>query len=314
MLDLLDELLRKILMDGVAGLKAVPIPSAPQPPVIKDQIGFGPPSDQWSKDVKNLHLNALNIYLVDLRENRKLRTNERDRKFDNGMVYADPAPTRLDCHYLISAWSPTDISPLTEPTLDEHHLLYEVEAVLMNAAPFNPSRVYPANSAPLNAWPLRFRDVDLPAVITPTEGFPKLAEFWGTMGPGHRWKPVVYLVVTIPVELLREIAGPMVTTRITEYRQTGKSETAEVWIQIGGQVWDTQVTPPGPPVLVATAWVQLETIAGKMLQTTETDNDGRFTFSNLRSGQYQLHVRAIGKDAITPIEVPSPTGEYDVIL
>jgi hypothetical protein len=34
--------------------------------------------------------------------------NERERRFDNGMVFEDPAPARLDCHYLISAWSPMD--------------------------------------------------------------------------------------------------------------------------------------------------------------------------------------------------------------
>jgi hypothetical protein len=73
-------------------------------------------------------------------------------------------------------------------------------------------------------------------MVLPVEGFPKLAEFWGAMGANHRWKPAVYLVVTIPVVLRTEIAGPMVTTRITEYRQTGKPETAEVWIQIGGHV------------------------------------------------------------------------------
>ena len=33
----------------------------------------------------------------------------------------------------------------------------------------------------------------------------------------------------------------MVTTRITEYRQTGRPETAEVWIQIGGHVLDATI-------------------------------------------------------------------------
>jgi hypothetical protein len=42
-----------------------------------EQMGFRPPDTQWVQEVKNIQLNALNVYLVDLRENRKLRSNER---------------------------------------------------------------------------------------------------------------------------------------------------------------------------------------------------------------------------------------------
>jgi hypothetical protein len=327
MLNLLDELLRKILMDGVNRLTSVPEqipgrpapnpPVPPKPPLVATQIGFGPPDDKWVTDVKTSQLNSLNVYLVDLRENRKLRSNERERSFDNGVAYETPVPMRLDCHYLISAWSPTEyLTPLVEPVLDEHLLLYQSAAALAHAVPFNPSRVYPAGSPPLDPWTqLGLQNVDLPAVVAPAEGFPKLAEFWGTMGQGHRWKPMLYLVVTVPVKLITEVAGYMVTTRITEYRQWGKPETAEVWIQIGGSVLDTShPLANGDPAPITDAWVQLETTKDVKLQTTETDKAGRFTFSNLRPGQYQLHVRAIGKDKRAPIEVPSPTGEYDVRL
>jgi hypothetical protein len=234
------------------------------PPVTEEQVGFRSPDEQWAKDVKSLQLNALNVYLVDLRENRKLRSNERERSADNGVAYDQPAPTRLDCHYLVTAWSPTeDITPQVEPILDEHTLLYEVAAVLIRASALNPSRVYPANSLPLNAWPARFREVDLPIVVAPPEGFLKLAEFWGTMGHNHRWKPAVYLIVTLPVELLREVSGPMVTTRITEYRQTNRPESAEVRIQIGGTVYDKAGS------VLSGAWVGLETLVGELLQTNE---------------------------------------------
>lgn len=309
MLKLLDELLRKLLMEGVAQLRPVPVGS-PQTSVIESQVNFGPPDDKWRAFVSGLdpNRNALNVYLVDLRENRKLRTNEHERRIDSGIVYDNPAPMRIDCHYLISAWSPSEnnLTPSVEPIFDEHILLYQTVAVLTNAMPFIPAKIYPASSTALNAWPQRFQNVDLPATITQPEGFQKLAEFWGAMGMGHRWKPAVYLIVTIPVELTEEVAGPMVTTRITEYRQAGKPETAEVWIQIGGTVFDNTNVP------VANAWVQLETTANEPLQTTETNTKGRFTFSDLRSGQYKLHARAAGKDRVKPVEVPSPTGEYDV--
>src|SRR5262249_26905028 len=237
MLSLLDNLLRQTLMDGVSGLRKVQ-ENQSATPVTESQVGFNPPDNQWRSDVQHLQRNALNVYLVDLRENRRLRSNERVRSIENGIVYEDPAPARMDCHYLITAWSPTEqITPQVAPVLDEHALLYEAAAVLIKNAPLNPSRVYPAGSQALKDWE-PFSNIELPSVIAPVEGFPKLAEFWGAMGVGHRWKPVVYLIVTVPVELLREVAGPMVTTRITEYRQLGRPETAEVWIQIGGHVRD----------------------------------------------------------------------------
>lgn len=313
MLNLLDNLLRKILMD-VGGLKAVR-PSQPPAPVTEYQVCFEPPDEKWHTYVKNLQRNALSVYLVDLRENHKLRSNERTRSIENGIVYEDPAPARMDCHYLISAWSPSEqLTPQVELVLDEHMLLYEAAAVLFRNTPLNPSRVYPAGSGALNAWPERFREVDLPAVVAPVEGFPKLAEFWGTMGQGIRWKPVLYLVVTVPVELMREVSGPMVTTRITEYRQSGKPETAEVWIQIGGHVINAKVNPSIP---VSGAWVQLETLTGERLQTTETNELGRFTFNSVQAGRYQLRTRAVGLGELTPsrkIDIPSPTGEYDLIF
>jgi hypothetical protein len=296
----LDNLLRDLFLGEVPGLND------------PEQVRFEPPDDAWRIWVGNLADNAiaLNLYLVDLRENRKLRSNERMRSVDNGIVSEEPAPTRVDCHYLITAWSPADPAAAVEPPLDEHRLLHDVTAVLLNSAPINPSRVYPTGSVALNAVPELIREADLPTQILPTEGFPKLPEFWGTMGQGHRWKPAIYLIVTLPVALTRHIAGPMVTTRITEYQQTGRPESAEIWIQIGGHVLDATVDPP---LAVADAWVRLETLAGEPLQTETTGDLGRFTFGDLQPGSYRLRARATGRDEIDrDVVVPSGTGEYDL--
>src|SRR5262245_48655344 len=83
----------------------------------EDQVGFQPPDEDWRGHVTNLQHNALNVYLVDLRENRKLRSNERARAVQNGMVSETPAPRRVDCHYLITAWSPAEITLAVEPAL-----------------------------------------------------------------------------------------------------------------------------------------------------------------------------------------------------
>jgi len=294
-------------MNGVPGL--VPASGTVQ----SGQVGFEPPDDVWRNHVVSILRNALNVYLLDLRENRKLRSNERTRNFENGVVMSDPAPARLDCHYLITAWTPGTYSPgLTEPTieptLDEHTLLYQAATLLTQSALMIPSRAYPPNSPPLNKWPERFQDVELPTVLTPVEGFGKLAEFWGTMGIKHAWKPALYLIVTIPIELTKEIDGPMVTTRITEYRHRARPETAETWIEIGGLILAGSLRQPA-----SGAWVQLELPRGNAIKTTTTDAHGRFRFAGLQQATYTLRVRVPGfVEAERSLEIPSPTGEYDV--
>ena len=211
MIPAFDNLLRHLFLSNVGQLTD------------EDQVRFDPPDAEWRKYVSNLTVagqpaNALNIYLVELRENRKLRSNERNRTFENGMAIDRPAPRRVDCHYLISAWSPAATSPAIEPALDEVGLLYEATASLLNAQPLVPAEVYAPNPVPAG-FPAEFAADEIPTTVLPVEGFPKYAEFWGTMGQTHPWKPAVYLVATLPVVLAHEPIGPLVTTRITEYRR-----------------------------------------------------------------------------------------------
>jgi hypothetical protein len=174
-----------------------------------------------------------------------------------------------------------------------------------------PRQVYAPDPLPAG-FPDLIADAELPMTLLPVEGFAKYAEFWGTMGQVHPWKPAVYLVVTLPVALQKELAGPLVTTRITEYRQSGKPETADVLIQIAGTVLDASVNPPRS---VAKAWVRLEKKNGTALQATESDQLGRYTFLSLRAGTYRLRYGAPSfGETVRTVDVPSPTGEYDLQL
>jgi hypothetical protein len=301
MIDYLDNILRHLLLTSVDEIKD------------ESQVQFEPPDDKWRTYVSNLtvsgsHVNALNVYLADVKENRTFRSNERVRDFENGVVTETPAPRRIDCHYLISAWSPAQVTPAVEPSVDEHALIYKTTAALMNAEPFVPRRIYDPNPLPLG-FPDVIADAELPSIILPPEGFPKLAEFWGATKTVH-WKPTVYFIVTLPVVLQTDIAGPMVTTRITEYRANGSPQTAETWIQIGGTVLTGKPEEP-----VVEAWVRIEDNLGLALSTATTQTNGRFTFGGLRQGNYTLRVRALGlAEATRNIQVPSPTGNYDVQL
>lgn len=304
MIHILDGILRDLFIGRVPGITS------------DAQVRFQPPDDDWRTYVSNLTVggnpvNAVNVYLADLRENRRLRSNARTVVAGADYLETVVAPNRVDLHYLVSAWSPTQLTPMTEPSVEEHELLYNLLAVLMNNAPLNPNRVYPPGSAALLAVPAIIRSADLPTQIAPLEGFPKLVEFWGTMGENNRHKPAIQLVVTLPVVLSNQVEGPMVTTLITHYQVTGVPVTDEVWVQIGGTVLDAAQNPAVP---VPGAWVQLQTAAGEPLQTASADNQGRFSFLGLQPGNYQLAFRAQGHNLPGPraISVPSPSGEYDL--
>jgi hypothetical protein len=220
------------------------------------------------------------------------------------MVTEMPSPRRIDCHYLISAWSPATSTPTVEPTIDEHALLYQAAGALMTSEPLVPRKVYAPDPLPVT-FPAVIADAELPTQLLPPEGFPKMAEFWGTFGAVHPWKPMLYLLVTLPVFMTEEIAGPMVTMRITEYRQAGSAQPGEIFAQIGGTI-----TAAGQPV--AGAWVRIEEALGATLAATSTAEDGRFTFGALQPGTFVIRVRATGfTEASRTVEVPSPSGNYD---
>lgn len=303
MIDYLDTLLHRLFLNRVAGLTD------------DGQVRFQPPDEDWRAMVPDITdsaghpANSLNIYLIDLRENRKLRSNARERRVIDQDVYETPPPRRVDCHYLISAWSPVRVTPGTDPTLDEHALLAEAARVLGEHDELDPVTIY----APMKP-PAPIADERFPITLLPVEGFPKLAEFWGTMGDKHRWKPCVYAVITVALRETPLRAGPIVTTMITDtFTRTplpGTVASIETRYRVGGVVLDN-ASPPKP---VPLAWVDLLTPAGERRRFTHADKDGRFVFDDITAGNWQLQARAVpfGVSAPRPVTVPEPGGTYDV--
>lgn len=304
MLDLLDVLIRDVLLGaGIPNLTSL------------QQVRFQAPDAQLRTDVGSVGAPVLCVYLVDLRENRRLRSNERIPRPLNGDMSADPAPPRVDCHFLISAWSPTQLAAGVEPLLEEHQLLYNATAALMQQGEIGPGRNYLPGTAKRLAWPAQFRNDVFPMAVLPVEGFGKLSEFWTTMGQNSPWRPVLYCVITVPVALLREIQGPMVTTTITDHRlfdPEAVSQVGDVWLQIGGHVLD--VANPAAPAPLPGAWVVvLEEPGGQVLGRATTDTRGRFIFTRLRQATYRLRAGVVGRGTQDRlVDVPSPSGEYDL--
>jgi hypothetical protein len=284
------------------------------------QVRFQAPDQDWRAMVPNIAdgsgnpANSLNVYLAELRENRRLRTNERERTRSGADVYETPPPRRVDCHYLISAWSPVTPSPAIDPTPDEHALLAEAAQVLGRYDALDPAEICAATRPPtLPAIPVPAPLVGetLPLTLLPVEGFPKYAEFWGTMGEGHRWKPCIYVVVTVALRDTPVRAGAIVTTTITDTLQRGAPGSVETRYHIGGQVLDA-AAPPQP---VARAWVELlNAPATARVLLTRADAAGRFVFADVAGGAYQLRASSHpqGTTNLRPITVPEPSGNYDL--
>lgn len=254
----------------------------------------------------------INAYLVDLRESRRLRSNEVRRRVEDGVVTETPAPYRVDCHYLISVWSPASAGQALEPTLDEHEWLGAVIVALGRAGTLRMSDLFDSASLPPGTPP-ELLDHEMPLSLLPVEGYPKLVEFWGTMGEQAPVKPVAYVVITAPFFASSRAAGPPVTTITTTYRQPNEL-AGEVLHEIGGLVGDSaRPLPDGSPAPVADAWVELFNPAGLRLRLRRSGPDGRFTFGRLPAGGYTVRTshEKLGT-ATREMLIPSPTGDYSL--
>jgi hypothetical protein len=305
MIDYLDTLLHRLLRNSIAELTS------------DAQVRFQPPDDEWRAlvptitDADGNPANSLNVYLADLRENRKLRSNEREQITVGSEILEVPPARRVDCHYLISAWSPVAVSIAIDPTLDEHALLAEATRVLGAHDELDPVAVYAASNPP-QAPPAAIADETFPITLLPIDGFFKIAEFWGTMGDKNRWKPLLYAVITVALREPAVPAGPIVTTTITRTLQRDLAASVNTRFHIGGAVLD-HASPPQP---VGLAWVELLTPGYDRRALTRADALGRFVFADIEAGAWRLRASAplFGVSAPRDIAVPEPAGSYDVVI
>jgi hypothetical protein len=298
MIDLLDHAVRTLLLGGVPELDGDP-----------RRVGFQPPDDEWRAGVSSLSAVALNVYLAEVRQNRELRSTARRRFVRDDLLVDQAAPSWLECHYLISAWSPA--AAQVEPTQDEHAILYRAVAALQDAAPINITRVHRGDTATIDAWPDGFRDVDLPTELMPVDGFAKLAEFWGTMGTHHRWRPVVEVAVGLPVLFTEPVVrGPSVVSLVVRMGlREGEPDDQDVWV-FGGEVRVSDADrPPDPPVEVTV----VDGATGFPVRTTTMDPaTGRFVVdlplaAVTEPGRYRLRATtAAGSAGEIPADPRSP--------
>ena len=255
---------------------------------------------------------SLNIYLAEIAEDRGLRSNARHVTLKDGIAFSTGAPERMRLHYVITAWSHAKNTPLVHATETEHALLGAVLAMLYRTAPISAERLL--SHADTLALPEELRG-DLPTRLAPPDGFPQLAEFWGTMGRPQAWKPAINLFVTAPIVYQPDHIGGIVDAILADVGVAAEVDAnappaaSERVLVVGGLVLDAR--PPHALAPVPVAGPRRPVRARRRAPRPHHHGRvGQFTFDGLTPGTYQLAYRAagIGGQAPVPVTVPLATG------
>ncbi len=278
MIDSLDLVLRQTITAAVPGLV--------------NRVGFQPPDEAWRQRVGAGSGVWLNCALVDLREDRVRRSTE--IRLERDPLRRVHAPFQLRCHYLLSAWNSAKDSAAVAASMQEHALLGRVVAALLQTGALVPSHVLlPAELATL---PTAWRESAFELDILPPEGFAKIPEYWGTMGRGTPWRPVVWLAVTVPVAPEPTAVDGIVLTILTS---VGAGGDHDALLTVGGSVADAS----GP---VTEAIVLLADSSGRLVARAETDGVGRFVLAGIVPGEYSVTARAAAHPAAASVAVTLP--------
>jgi hypothetical protein len=285
MIDDLDEALRDLLVRDL--------------PIANNEvdIAFNQPTRDWAS---RLSRPTLNLFMHDMRENNRLRTQQPylNNSFSSMSATVGPNPVRLDVHYMVTAWA-------NDPG-DEHRLLGRTLMVLYR---------YHALPEEFRYGQLDMPDFDVLLKVAQYDQRDIRREIWSMLD--NEMRPIIDLTLTLAVEpyapwtvpLVRETelgfgifdanpingAGSSFTRTDEFYRVSGTVHSSVPFEHLSVQMLDLAV-----PVTVA---------------PTEDRASGRYSIQNLRAGSYRLEVwTGVGDPVEHTIEVPSPPSEYDIYL
>lgn len=165
-------------------------------------ISFAAPDSEFPPS--SVTLPAIDLFLYDVRENIELRDPQwvLERKTD-GTATRTRSPVRVDCSYLITAWSSESS---TTRALDEHRLLSEVMKVLLR---------HPTLPEVLLQGTLKGQEPPLPATTLQPGRLQSVGEFWQALGG----KPKAALNYTVTVGV---VPGRAIETEVPVIDKTLK--------------------------------------------------------------------------------------------
>jgi hypothetical protein len=269
-------------------------------PALTSRIGFQRPDDDWRQRIATTPGVWLNCYLADLREDRHRRSTARWTERVDGADLVRSAPFLLRCEYVLSAWNTARDSTAVAATEQEHRVLGDVLEALVDAVPLSPAAVLTPSE--MAGVPAGLRDAVFDTQVAPPEGYPKLAELWGGMARPGPLRPVVPVVLTVPVPARPQVAEGVVETIVT-------SLGPDALLVVGGRVLDASGPNTAAPVPVRAARVGAST-GGRLVARAVSDDDGRFVLDGLPPGRYTFDVRAAALPPPAPVtvDVPATTG------
>ena len=161
-------------------------------------ISFDQPDEEFPP--ASITKPAVNLFMYDVREDLKLRHNERFFYELNSPTSTTVSrnPLLVECSYLVTAWSDSEVAAAH----DEHYVLSTIVKALRryNCLPDTlPNKIDP-NGAPVQILQGSLQGMfPLPRAFTIQDGYLQtLGEFWRSMG--HEPKPRFNYTVTIAVD------------------------------------------------------------------------------------------------------------------
>jgi uncharacterized protein DUF4255/carboxypeptidase family protein len=276
MIDQVSLLLKKILNDQ---LLPDPLKSAD-----KD---FVRPTDPYTPQ----H-DTINLFLYDVRENADLRSNEQIVEKKNGQAIVHPAPMRVSCCYLVTAWVPGQSS---EASVLREQLMLSQALRALARFPIIPESL-------VSGTGLADQDPLLPMITAQADNSKSSSEFWASVG--NKIRASINVNVTISIPALDDQDEFLVKNKFTSV-VPGQGPDQDNVLAIGGRV----LSGPGSGIEAALVDV---TDAG--LSTT-TDSDGRFSFSRVPAGTHTFRVVAVGFVPETQtVVVPGRPEDYEITL
>jgi hypothetical protein len=224
---------------------------------------------------------TLSLYLYNIQENSDMRGQPWRASRTNGSVSTRRPPVRLDCTYMVTAWS--------NEVEDEHRLLTGAARVLFRH-PILPESVLQGSLAD---------GIDIQTEVAQPENFKDVVDIWSVLD--NDLHPSVRVTVTVPLELDVEYTNPPVRSLDVNLDGPGWTPPPSAAMRIEGTL--RRGSAP-----VADAIIRVD------YSSTTTNERGEYTLRNIKPGLkdvyvdhegvfYQLEATLPGDE---PLQLPEP--------
>jgi Pvc16 N-terminal domain/Carboxypeptidase regulatory-like domain len=231
---------------------------------------------------------TLDLFLHEVQENRDLRDDQPWMQHQPGGGWTAPrTPMRVDCTYLVTAWSPKagGLRAAEEHRLLGRSLLWLGRFPLIPDSYLQGSLANPAQPFPLST------------LVAQTREGQSMGEFWTALGIAPR--PAFSLTVTVALQPFPD-ADTFPDVTAVQVRGDLLSDPA-----LQGRVFN--------PALAAVAGASVQLVeAGR---SVTADQDGGFSFTGVPFGAYTLVVQSAGHpDTTRHVDYERDAQVHDVIL